>query len=245
MLGVTASASLVEVKSAYLAMCKRFHPDLNQQDAVAATAKFRQVTEAWKYLSAHPTAAAPPSTPAPPPASSPKYDFSEQEFARQQYYYSFHQNPFQTVNGFERWEKLKTAFPGENLNRFKKLVQRYVQGGNDRINNLAWASKIVESALQAEQRKIKKTNAYNVRFANLGKLFPHHDVSRFRSEVEAYLKGKDPLRYDLHWATLLVERLIQTQTAKAKPKHKKKRVDDPKKRRLFRYAYPGHFYEEF
>ncbi|KAH9251322.1 hypothetical protein BASA81_010733 [Batrachochytrium salamandrivorans] len=256
-LGVTASASLGEVKSAYLALCKRHHPDLNQHDAAAATIKFRQVTEAWKYLSTNPTttpSAPTPPTPQPQSPSWPKYDFSEEEFARQHHYsyhQSWYQNPFQTVNGFERWEKLKTVFPAENLNRFKKLVQRYVQGGNDRINNLAWATKIIESALQAEQRKIKKTNAYNMRFANLSKLFPHHDVSKFRSEVEAYLKGKDPLHYDLHWATLLVERLVRIQAGKSKPQqhpkqaNKRKRVDDPRKRRLFRYAYPGHFYEEF
>lgn len=269
-LGVPRTATLQEIKSAYLALAKRHHPDLNQDNEEDATARFREVSEAWKYLAANPPTPASSST-APPryAQQQQQYDF---DFTRQ-HYYSYYNSPFQSVNSFERFERLRTHFPEENINRFKKIVQRYLQGNTDRINNLQWAIRIISEALQAEQRKIKRTNAFNVRYANLCKLFPKHDVGKFRPDVEAYLKGKDPLRYDLHWAQLIVDRLLKSQPQKKrqynnkttadskkkkqpkeeeeeeKPKSskkkKRKRYDGPKQRPLFRYAYPGHFYEEF
>ena len=49
-LGVSKNASAQEIKKAYRALAKKYHPDVNQGDK-AAEDKFKQVTEAYAVLS--------------------------------------------------------------------------------------------------------------------------------------------------------------------------------------------------
>lgn len=48
-LGLTANATLAEIKNTYRKMASQYHPDKNS--ASDATAKFRQVQEAYEILS--------------------------------------------------------------------------------------------------------------------------------------------------------------------------------------------------
>ncbi len=74
-LGVAPSSSLDTIKSAYRALAKKFHPDINQNNPAAAK-HFRAVVDAYQYLiHATPEPQAPPqqekktktSSPPPPP----------------------------------------------------------------------------------------------------------------------------------------------------------------------------------
>src|SRR5690349_21258749 len=49
-LGVERGASLNDIKRAYKRLARRFHPDINPGDRVAAT-QFRQIAEAYETLS--------------------------------------------------------------------------------------------------------------------------------------------------------------------------------------------------
>lgn len=49
-LGVTENADQKEIKKAYRGLSKRYHPDSNQGDQMAA-ARFREITEAYSILS--------------------------------------------------------------------------------------------------------------------------------------------------------------------------------------------------
>jgi DnaJ-class molecular chaperone len=48
-LGISASADESEIKSAFRKLAKQYHPDLNQDDAVAES-KFKQINEAYEVL---------------------------------------------------------------------------------------------------------------------------------------------------------------------------------------------------
>jgi molecular chaperone DnaJ len=49
-LGVEKSASEVEIKRAYRKLAKKYHPDLNKDDAKAAEEKFKEISEAYEIL---------------------------------------------------------------------------------------------------------------------------------------------------------------------------------------------------
>ena len=49
-LGVDKTASASEIKSAYYKLAKKYHPDLNKDNAEAAE-KFKEVNEAYEVLS--------------------------------------------------------------------------------------------------------------------------------------------------------------------------------------------------
>ena len=49
-LGVTRTATITEIKSAYRSMAKKCHPDLHPGDA-AAEVQFKEITEAYEVLS--------------------------------------------------------------------------------------------------------------------------------------------------------------------------------------------------
>ncbi len=49
-LGVSESASMDEIKSAYRKLAKKYHPDMNPTDKKGAEAKFKQVSEAYYVL---------------------------------------------------------------------------------------------------------------------------------------------------------------------------------------------------
>ena len=51
-LGLTSDATLADVKKAYRALARQHHPDRNNADPVAID-RFRRITEAYEYLSAH------------------------------------------------------------------------------------------------------------------------------------------------------------------------------------------------
>jgi curved DNA-binding protein CbpA len=51
-LGLTSDATLADVKKAYRKLARQHHPDRNNADP-GATGRFRRITEAYKYLSAH------------------------------------------------------------------------------------------------------------------------------------------------------------------------------------------------
>ncbi len=51
-LGLTSDATLADVKNAYRKLARRHHPDRNNADP-GAIDRFRRVTEAYEYLSAH------------------------------------------------------------------------------------------------------------------------------------------------------------------------------------------------
>ena len=48
-LGVSRTATVVEVKRAYRKLARRFHPDINPGDHVAAV-RFKEITEAYETL---------------------------------------------------------------------------------------------------------------------------------------------------------------------------------------------------
>src|SRR5438270_9597560 len=50
LLGVERGATLNDIKRAYKRLARRFHPDINPGDRVAAT-QFRQIAEAYETLS--------------------------------------------------------------------------------------------------------------------------------------------------------------------------------------------------
>lgn len=49
-LGLDSTASQTEIKKAYRALVKKWHPDKNPDDKAAATAKFKEINEAYKLL---------------------------------------------------------------------------------------------------------------------------------------------------------------------------------------------------
>jgi curved DNA-binding protein CbpA len=49
-LGVSRSASSEEIKAAYLRLAKKFHPDVNAEDAEWAAGMFKDVSEAYGVL---------------------------------------------------------------------------------------------------------------------------------------------------------------------------------------------------
>jgi len=51
-LGLTSDASLADVKKAYRKLARQHHPDRNNADP-GAIGRFRRITEAYEYLSAH------------------------------------------------------------------------------------------------------------------------------------------------------------------------------------------------
>ena len=51
-LGLTSDATLADVKKAYRKLARRHHPDRNNADP-GAIGRFRRITEAYEYLSAH------------------------------------------------------------------------------------------------------------------------------------------------------------------------------------------------
>ena len=51
-LGLTSSATLADVKKAYRKLARQHHPDRNNADPGAIN-RFRRITEAYEYLSAH------------------------------------------------------------------------------------------------------------------------------------------------------------------------------------------------
>jgi curved DNA-binding protein CbpA len=51
-LGLTSDATLADVKKAYRQLARQHHPDRNNADP-AAIDRFRRITEACEYLSAH------------------------------------------------------------------------------------------------------------------------------------------------------------------------------------------------
>ena len=51
-LGLTSDATLADVKKAYRKLARQHHPDRNNADP-EATDRFRRITEAYEYLSAH------------------------------------------------------------------------------------------------------------------------------------------------------------------------------------------------
>jgi curved DNA-binding protein CbpA len=51
-LGLTSEASLADVKKAYRKLARQHHPDRNNADP-GAIDRFRRITEAYEYLSAH------------------------------------------------------------------------------------------------------------------------------------------------------------------------------------------------
>src|SRR4029077_8551565 len=51
-LGLTSDATLSDVKKAYRELARQHHPDRNNADA-GAIDRFRRITEAYEYLSAH------------------------------------------------------------------------------------------------------------------------------------------------------------------------------------------------
>ena len=51
-LGLTSDATLADVKRAYRKLARQYHPDRNNADPGAAD-RFRRITEAYEYLSAH------------------------------------------------------------------------------------------------------------------------------------------------------------------------------------------------
>jgi hypothetical protein len=51
-LGLTSGATLADVKKAYRTLARQHHPDRNNADPGAAD-RFRRITEAYEYLSAH------------------------------------------------------------------------------------------------------------------------------------------------------------------------------------------------
>ena len=51
-LGLTSDATLADVKKAYRKLARQHHPDRNNADPVAID-RFRRITEAYEYLSAH------------------------------------------------------------------------------------------------------------------------------------------------------------------------------------------------
>ena len=52
-LGVTPSASMEEIKIAYRQLARQYHPDTTSEDPDASIARFREVREAWEWLSEH------------------------------------------------------------------------------------------------------------------------------------------------------------------------------------------------
>ena len=75
-LGLTSDATLADVKKAYRKLARQHHPDRNNADP-GAIDRFRRITEAYEYLSAHlkdngnghgrPGPTAPPAVPVPAP----------------------------------------------------------------------------------------------------------------------------------------------------------------------------------
>src|SRR5579859_1042887 len=51
-LGLTSDATLADVKRAYRKLARQHHPDRNNADP-GAVDRFRRITEAYEYLSAH------------------------------------------------------------------------------------------------------------------------------------------------------------------------------------------------
>ena len=51
-LGLTSDATLADVRKAYRKLARQHHPDRNNADP-RATGRFRRITEAYEYLSAH------------------------------------------------------------------------------------------------------------------------------------------------------------------------------------------------
>ena len=51
-LGLTSDATLADVKKAYRELARQHHPDRNNADP-GAIDRFRRITEAYEYLSAH------------------------------------------------------------------------------------------------------------------------------------------------------------------------------------------------
>ncbi|HJY65437.1 MAG TPA: DnaJ domain-containing protein, partial [Streptosporangiaceae bacterium] len=51
-LGLTSDATLADVKKAYRKLARQHHPDRNNADP-GAIDRFRRITEAYEYLSAH------------------------------------------------------------------------------------------------------------------------------------------------------------------------------------------------
>ena len=51
-LGLTSDATLADVKNAYRKLARQHHPDRNNADP-GAIDRFRRITEAYEYLSAH------------------------------------------------------------------------------------------------------------------------------------------------------------------------------------------------
>jgi molecular chaperone DnaJ len=50
-LGVSKSADASEIKKAYFALAKKYHPDVNKDNPESATEKFKEATEAYEVLS--------------------------------------------------------------------------------------------------------------------------------------------------------------------------------------------------
>lgn len=50
-LGVSKSASADEIKKAYRKLARKYHPDLNKDNAEEAEAKFKECSEAYSVLS--------------------------------------------------------------------------------------------------------------------------------------------------------------------------------------------------
>jgi hypothetical protein len=187
-LGVSPGASHAEIKQAYFGMAKKYHPDVNQNSEVAAE-KFRKASEAWEYLSSIDFQEE--STPPRPPHTSPRSP-PDVLFANQKY-----------VDSVGRFVTLQSFFPFD-VYKYRNDVTRFLLGKNDAVYDLAWAIKAVEHAIREEKRKSKLTEMYASRLQLLVKLFRPREIRHLRKKVDYFLKGKDPLKYDLNWARVVI-----------------------------------------
>jgi len=84
-LGIPTDSDIPKVKSAYRKLVRKYHPDVNKQDANAAE-KFKQITEAYDILSN--------------PETKAKYDYVN----------GYNQNKKQSFGGAKRYEDLDKAY---------------------------------------------------------------------------------------------------------------------------------------
>ncbi|CAD8121099.1 unnamed protein product [Paramecium sonneborni] len=126
-LGLNKNATMSQIKSAYIDLCKKYHPDLNDEEG--AREKFTQIHEAYKILKQRKF-----------------YEQIDEEFKKNYYSAQSEEECFKVIFGFYFYENPQEYYKPENaqkradyqemLRKFKNKQQNTYEKGKNEFSDV-------------------------------------------------------------------------------------------------------------